>query len=398
VAEVARREGIRVNFYDAITEEEKFRIIKQCKFMVFPTRFEGYGLPPAEALYCGKPCLAYDIPILRENYRDFLEFAPERDTMVLCELADNLLKDPEYRKQRGAEGRAFIKDRLSFEACEESYMPIMPPVRVSFIVIVFEGADYLEKCLEQLYPHAWEILVAEGAVTIMANHKGYWRSRDGTADIIKNFPDPEKKIRFFQVRNRPWKDKAEMKLKLLKESTGDILWQVDHDEFYKHGDIKKVIQAFVDDASLDLGETLQWHFWGGYDRHRMDGKWGQVKFTRIWRKRGQLEWTYHDCPHRDGKPYRGNHFRGKQFGRILYHYGYVRSDESVFDKIEFLAGRDADRGDRYRKEYKEWKSQEGGDIRPFEGTHPEVIEKMLEEDSGKEPIFERKKEEANLAL
>ena len=67
--------------------------------MVFPTRFEGFGLPPAEALYCGRPCLAYDIPILRENYKDMLEFAPERDTLVMCQLADYLLKDPEYRKQ-----------------------------------------------------------------------------------------------------------------------------------------------------------------------------------------------------------------------------------------------------------------------------------------------------------
>jgi len=50
VLEVARRKGIRINFYDAITEEEKFKIIKQSKFMVFPSRFEGYGLPPAEAL------------------------------------------------------------------------------------------------------------------------------------------------------------------------------------------------------------------------------------------------------------------------------------------------------------------------------------------------------------
>jgi len=39
VFEVARRKGIRVNFYDTISEEEKFKIIKQSKFMVFPSPF-----------------------------------------------------------------------------------------------------------------------------------------------------------------------------------------------------------------------------------------------------------------------------------------------------------------------------------------------------------------------
>ncbi len=392
VEEVAKREGIRVNFYDAITEEEKFKIIKQSKFMVFPSRFEGFGLPPAEALYCGKPCIAYDIPILRENYKDMLEFAKERDTIEMCRIADHLLKDPEYRKQRGAQGRAFIKDRLSFEACEESYKPIMPPVRVSFIVIVFEGGDYLKQCLEQIYPHAWEILIAEGAVRHMANLKGYWRSKDDTIDIIKKFPDPENKIHFSQINNRPWKDKAEMKLVLLRESTGHIIWQVDHDEFYKHQDIKQVIQEFIDDASLDLVETLQYHFWRDFSHHRMDGKWGQCKFTRIWRKRGSLDWTYHDCPHRDGKPYRGNYFKGKQMGRILYHYGYVRKIESVSDKIEFLSSRDTTRADAYHSEFEQWKAREGGEIRTFDGKHPEVVQRMLDKlakkrsNDGKESI------------
>ena len=381
VSDVAQREKIRINFYTAITEEEKFRIIKRSKFMIFPTAFEGYGLPPAEALYCNKPCVAYDIPILRENYKDVLEFAKNRDTLDLCAKAKRLLDDPEYRRQRGIEGHSFIKNRLSFEACENTYIPIMPPVRVSFLIIVFEGADYLRECLTQLYPHAWEILVAEGAVQLMADHKGYYRSQDGTSEILDTFPDPEKKIKIFKIENRPWKDKAEMKHVLLKASEGHLLWQVDHDEFYKHDDMDMVVQEFVDDASLDLIEVYTHHFWKDYSRYRMDGKWGQVKFTRIWRKRGQLTWTYHDCPHRDGKPYRGTNFKGKNIGRILYHYGYVREEESVFDKIEFMSMRDVERNKAYHKEYNEWLEGKGKDIREFDGEHPKAIQERLNEGS-----------------
>ena len=348
--------------------------------MIFPTAFEGYGLPPAEALYCKKPCVAYDIPILRENYKDVLEFARDRDTLELCAKAKRLLDDPEYRRQRGIEGRAFIKNRLSFEACENSYIPIMPPTRVSFFIIVFEGADYLRECLTQLYPYAWEILVAEGAVQLMADHKGYYRSQDGTLEILDTFPDPEKKIKIFKIEKRPWKDKAEMKHVLLKESEGHIIWQVDSDEFYKHDDIRMVIQEFIDDASLDLIESYAYHFWRDYDHCRMDGKWGQCKFTRVWRKRGRLTWTYHDFPHRDGKPYKSTNFKGKNLGRIRYHYGYVREEESVFDKIEFMSMRDTQKNKVYHQEYNEWLEGKG-DLREFEGEHPEAIQEKINEGS-----------------
>lgn len=380
VFEVARRKGIRINFYDAITEEEKFKIIKQSKFMVFPSRFEGYGLPPAEALYCKKPCIAYDIPVLKNNYKDMLEFAEERNTLDLCKKAKRLLDDPEYRRRRGEEGREFIKDRLSFEACEKSYMPIMPPVRISFFIIVFEGADYLEACLKQLYPHAWEILIAEGAIQLMANHKGYFKSRDRTNEILDNFPDPENKIKIFRIDDRAWKSKAEMKSILLKNSTGHIIWQIDHDEFYKHSDIDNVIQCFIDDASLDVIDIHTHHFWKDYDHYRIDGKWGQVKFTRIWRKKGLLSWTYHDCPHRDGKPYRGTNFKGINIGRILYHYGYVREESSIEDKIEAMSARDTQRAKNYRREFGEWQEGNVGNIKVFEGKHPQAIREIIDEE------------------
>jgi len=373
----AQELNLKTNFYDGITEKEKFKIIKQSKFMILPTSFEGYGLPPAEALYCKKPCVSYDIPVLVENYKDMLEFAHERDIEDLAAKAKRLLDDPEYRKQRGIQGHAFIKERLSHEACELSYIPIMPPVRISFLIIVFEGADYLKQCLEQIYPHAWEILIAEGAVNLMSARKGYWRSADETVNIIKRFPDPDHKIKLTQINDRAWIDKAEMKSVLLKKSTGHILWQIDADEFYRHEDIEKIIQEFIDDAGLDLIEVYYYSFWKDFKHYRVDGKWGQGKFTRIWRKRGQLSWTYHDCPHREGKPYRGGHFKGKQMGRILYHYGYVRSKALVLDKIEFMAARDGDRAKIYIEEFNQWLSDDGGDIRTFDKKHPEAIERLI---------------------
>ncbi|MEM3577967.1 MAG: glycosyltransferase family 1 protein [Candidatus Bathyarchaeia archaeon] len=47
---------------------ELFQLLKQSKVFVFPSLFEGWGISVAEALACGLPVVAYDIPALREVF------------------------------------------------------------------------------------------------------------------------------------------------------------------------------------------------------------------------------------------------------------------------------------------------------------------------------------------
>ncbi|MEM3578582.1 MAG: glycosyltransferase family 1 protein [Candidatus Bathyarchaeia archaeon] len=49
-------------------EAELFGLLKSSKLFVFPSLFEGWGLAVAEALACGLPVIAYDIPALREIF------------------------------------------------------------------------------------------------------------------------------------------------------------------------------------------------------------------------------------------------------------------------------------------------------------------------------------------
>jgi glycosyltransferase involved in cell wall biosynthesis len=62
-----------------VSEREKFALIKSCSLTLYPSTFEGYGLPPVESLYCGVPCVAFDLPVLRQVHGDDLIYAEKGD-------------------------------------------------------------------------------------------------------------------------------------------------------------------------------------------------------------------------------------------------------------------------------------------------------------------------------
>jgi glycosyltransferase involved in cell wall biosynthesis len=56
----------RVRFLGRLTDAELAWHDARATAFVFPSSFEGFGLPPLEALSLGTPVIAADIPVLRE--------------------------------------------------------------------------------------------------------------------------------------------------------------------------------------------------------------------------------------------------------------------------------------------------------------------------------------------
>ena len=61
-----RDAGMDLEVCQRISSLDKFTMLKNSALLYFPTRFEGLGLPPLEAAYCGLPCACSDLPVLRE--------------------------------------------------------------------------------------------------------------------------------------------------------------------------------------------------------------------------------------------------------------------------------------------------------------------------------------------
>jgi glycosyltransferase involved in cell wall biosynthesis len=70
VKEAIAKLGLEKNVFlrGQCSDIELYGLLKSSKVFVFPSLFEGWGIAVAEALACGLPVIAYDIPALREVF------------------------------------------------------------------------------------------------------------------------------------------------------------------------------------------------------------------------------------------------------------------------------------------------------------------------------------------
>ncbi len=71
---------------------------------VFPSTHETFGLPILEAMACGTPVVAADIPALREVAADAALYVPPRNAQELAMTMLDVLTDPELRETKRESG------------------------------------------------------------------------------------------------------------------------------------------------------------------------------------------------------------------------------------------------------------------------------------------------------
>jgi glycosyltransferase involved in cell wall biosynthesis len=95
------------------------RVVAGASALAFPSVYEGFGLPPLEAMACGVPVVASDIPAVREVTGELARLVPPDDPGALAEgLADVLRSataphDAPERVARRAHAAAWTWDRVA---------------------------------------------------------------------------------------------------------------------------------------------------------------------------------------------------------------------------------------------------------------------------------------------
>jgi glycosyltransferase involved in cell wall biosynthesis len=74
--------------------------------LVFPSWVEGFGFPPLEAMACGAPVVASNIPVLRETLGDAAITVPPDDWMQLAVAVQKVLTNAFLRRILAERGLA----------------------------------------------------------------------------------------------------------------------------------------------------------------------------------------------------------------------------------------------------------------------------------------------------
>lgn len=97
------------------------RVVAGATLLAFPSLDEGFGLPPLEALACGVPVLASDLPVTREVLGDQALYAPAKDLDAWVEgLRSGLSSPAGTPESRKARAGTFTWDRCA-EATRTAY-------------------------------------------------------------------------------------------------------------------------------------------------------------------------------------------------------------------------------------------------------------------------------------
>jgi len=78
-------------FTGYVTDEEKACLLKHTKAFVFLSLYEGFGIPPLEALKCGTPVLVSDIPVFHELFEHSVIYASPQDINNIADKIEQII-------------------------------------------------------------------------------------------------------------------------------------------------------------------------------------------------------------------------------------------------------------------------------------------------------------------
>lgn len=87
-----------VKFTGYISDEELLQLYNRAGIFVYPSIFEGFGIPPLEAQSCGCPCLISNASCLPEVYKNSVLYCDPNDVNDIKENIEKLINSPWLRE------------------------------------------------------------------------------------------------------------------------------------------------------------------------------------------------------------------------------------------------------------------------------------------------------------
>jgi len=360
-----------------IDDDKKFRALKAAKILAMPSMFEGFGMPPMEAMVCGTPVVAYDLPVLRETYVGFIDYIPlgkagEMAAHIIQRCSEELLLSKKYTAVTG---------KLSPRRTLTQLKKTLPgPLTLGVGMIAYDIGDWVGRAIENAAQYADELYIVHGRCA------DFPEAPHGDQHTIEEINEAVEKVDIpvtlhFCGANVP-KNKVELQNIIAGMVEADIYMKQDADEFWRPEDVRHVMGLFCDESPPDIVKVNWVHFWKNLKTIAADagGKW-TTKHPRFWRWRDGFSHTF---THNNFCDTKGELIEDPEYVEVMagvtcYHTGYARTVEQVQRKLAFYKARNIE--GVVIDTFTDWKpgdrTQTTQNIRSwaekFEGELPEIL-------------------------
>lgn len=127
VAEQARLLGGRVHFTGYVSDEVLRQYVAQAAIMVFPSLYEGFGLPPLEGMACGCPVIASTAASLPEVCGDAVLYCNPQDPQHIADQIKKLTEDITLQETLRQKGLTHAQ-QFTWQKCAQETIAVIKEV------------------------------------------------------------------------------------------------------------------------------------------------------------------------------------------------------------------------------------------------------------------------------
>lgn len=115
-----------IKFAGFVSDEELRALYSACSAFIYPSIYEGFGLPPLEAMACGAPVIASRVPSIKESVARIVSATDSKD---LARNVIELLRDDQARQSLSMRGLEYAQEfswQRTAALTREVYAQVLP--------------------------------------------------------------------------------------------------------------------------------------------------------------------------------------------------------------------------------------------------------------------------------
>ena len=109
IEEKIKEEGLvkNITLVGRVPEGEKYELMKESKIFIFPSYQEGWGIVIAEAMACGLPVVAYDLPVYREVFDEYINTVEMGNYRQMAEKSVDIIENYQNYEKNAKKSEGF---------------------------------------------------------------------------------------------------------------------------------------------------------------------------------------------------------------------------------------------------------------------------------------------------